>query len=196
LAAQVDTVETLAAHPEEIQYAAKQLAGRFIPYFEVPLSIDLSELIRTISESGARAKVRTGGITPESIPDSHSIARFIVGCASKSLAFKATAGLHHPVRGLHRLTPNESSSRAPMHGFLNVFLAAALAEAGAGLSEIVELLDEDSSAAIAFDGDQIRWRTHSLNSELLAHSRKTLAVSFGSCSFEEPLEDLKALSLL
>ena len=47
---------------------------------------------------GAFAKVRTGGLTAESTPSSEALADFLCAAASRRVAFKATAGLHHPIR--------------------------------------------------------------------------------------------------
>ena len=196
LAAEVDTLEIKTSRPEEIAPAMEELPEKVTAYFEVPLAAEPSNFTRCIADSGARAKMRTGGITPESIPDSQQVARFILSCAEFPVPFKATAGLHHPFRGSHRLTPSGTSSRAPMHGFLNVFLASAFAKTGANLEEMMELLNEESFDAFTFEDGGIRWRKNEFRSELLAETRRTFAIAFGSCSFEEPVEDLKALSLL
>src|ERR1039458_1007223 len=53
---------------------------------------------------GGFVKVRTGGLTPEAIPESEAVADFLCRAAARRLPFKATAGLHHPIRSLHPLT--------------------------------------------------------------------------------------------
>src|SRR6266852_1266566 len=68
------------------------------------------------------AKVRTGGLTPESIPAAEDLADFLCRTAERRLAFKATAGLHHPVRSDRPLTYAPDAPRGVMHGFVNVFL--------------------------------------------------------------------------
>src|SRR5712692_2981712 len=68
-------------------------------YCEVSLR-ELDEVQR----AGCFAKLRTGGVKPEMIPAVGDVAAFIAACAERRLAFKATAGLHHPVRALHPLT--------------------------------------------------------------------------------------------
>ena len=196
LAAEVETLEIKPSRPEEIGPAMEELPEKVTAYFEVPLAAEPSNFIRYISDTGARAKMRTGGITPESIPGSQQVARFILSCAESGVPFKATAGLHHPLHGLHRLTSHDDSPRTPMHGFLNVFLASAFAKAGAGLEEMIDLLNEESLDEFTFEDGCIRWRTNEFSSELLAETRQTFAIAFGSCSFDEPVEDLKTLSLL
>ncbi len=69
-----------------------------------------------------------------------------------------------------------------MFGFLNVFIAAALARKAKDPLEPV-LVEEE------FDD-------HGLTEEDLAATRRDFAISFGSCSFEEPVADLRQLNLL
>jgi hypothetical protein len=157
-------------------------------YCEVPLR-DLDEVRR----AGCCAKLRTGGMKPEAIPAVEDVAGFIVACAERRLPFKATAGLHHPVRASHPLTDAADAPRAVMHGFLNVFLAAAFA--WHGKHDIEPVLSESDPAAFRFD-DQARWRDWSLDAKQVRAARLAFAHSFGSCSFDEPVRDLEALGHL
>jgi hypothetical protein len=111
------------------------------------------------------AKIRTNAIS------SDDLATFLVSAAARRLAFKATAGLHHPVRG-------------EQHGFLNVFLAAAYAWHGADRAFVTGVLNETDFDALG-GGD--------LTVEQIVEARRDFSHSFGSCSFEEPVEDLKQL---
>jgi hypothetical protein len=146
--------------------------------------------------SGAYAKVRTGGLTPEAIPSADAIADFLCAAAARRLPFKATAGLHHPLRSLRPLTYAPDSPHAMMHGFLNVFLAAAFAWHGAGRSAIVEILNETEAGAFEFGGQAIAWGGRKLSAAEIAGARREFAHSFGSCSFEEPVTGLRDLDLL
>jgi hypothetical protein len=110
--------------------------------------------------------------------------------------FKATAGLHHPLRSIHRLTYKDDSPSGTMHGFLNVFLAAASVEKGIDAETCAKLLEEQSSEAFRFDTDGIEWRGHRLTRDEIVSTRKMFGISFGSCSFSEPIYDLKALHLI
>jgi hypothetical protein len=157
-------------------------------YCEVPLG-ELDEVKR----AGCFAKLRTGGVKPEAIPPVADVAAFIVGCAGRRLPFKATAGLHHPVRSSHPLTYDADAPRAVMHGFLNVFLAAAFAWHGD--RDIEPVLAETDPAAFRFD-DRAHWRDRSLDAGQVREARQNFAHSFGSCSFEEPVRDLEGLGLL
>jgi hypothetical protein len=153
-------------------------------------------LIRCIAETEARAKVRTGGVTADAFPSSFDLARFIKICAEEDVPFKATAGLHHPLRSVNKLTYAPDSASAMMHGFLNVFLAAAFAQSGMDVDRLVELLEEQSPGAFQFDSGGVTWRDEMIVRGQLRNSRNLLAIAFGSCSFEEPIEDLKRIGLL
>src|ERR1022692_2621161 len=103
---------------------------------------------------GGFAKVRTGGLTPETIPSSEALADFLGEAASRHIAFKATAGLHHPIRSLHPLTYAPDSPCATMHGFVNVFVAAGVAWAGAERDAILDVLNEGDAGAFQFLTDR------------------------------------------
>lgn len=144
----------------------------------------------------AFAKVRTGGLTPEAIPGAERIADLLMASAVRRLPFKATAGLHHPVRSMQPLTYARDGPRAVMHGFLNVFAAAAFAWHGAERALVLDMLEETDAAAFEFGAKDLEWRAHRLSAEQIAEARHNFAHSFGSCSFEEPIGDLRALELL
>jgi hypothetical protein len=145
---------------------------------------------------GAFAKLRTGGLTPEAIPAADDLANFLATAAERRLPFKATAGLHHPVRSLRALTYAPDSPRAMMHGFLNLFVAAAFAWYGAEREVLLEALNETEADAFSFGAKSLEWRGRKLSAEQIADTRHNFAHSFGSCSFEEPISDLRALGLL
>lgn len=103
---------------------------------------------------------------------------------------KCTAGLHHPVRHFN------DSVNAKMHGFLNVFGCAALAQIdGVKRSDLEAILDEENPASFRFDDKGLWWNDRAIQNGSLSKSRRSLMVSFGSCSFDEPRDDLKALGL-
>jgi hypothetical protein len=195
-AAIIDTIEIKAARPADVEDAMKLTPAKLTPYFEIPIGDDPTELIKSIAEIEARAKVRTGGVTADAFPSSFDLARFIKICAEEDAPFKATAGLHHPLRSVNRLTYAPGSASAMMHGFLNVFLAAAFAQSGMDVDRLVELLEEKSPQAFQFDSGGVTWRDEMIVRGQLRNSRNLLAIAFGSCSFEEPIEDLKKIGLL
>jgi hypothetical protein len=171
---QVETLETKLPH------------GLSLPtYSEAPVD----------QVTGAFAKVRTGGLTPDAIPAPAAIADFLLLAAERRLPFKATAGLHHPIRSLRPLTYAADSPRAVMHGFINVFAAAAFAWHGAGRDVLLPILTESDPRAFEFAPD-LRWRALHLSAGQIRDARRDFAHSFGSCSFEEPIADLSELGFL
>ena len=136
------------------------------------------------------------GTTPEAFPATRDVARFLEACVREGVPFKATAGLHHPLRAEYRLTYEPDAPEGVMFGFLNVFLGAALLATGMPAAELPALLEENSAAALRVDDTGISWRRYCLTRDQAAAARASLALSFGSCSFREPVDDLKALRLL
>ncbi|HLW76336.1 MAG TPA: hypothetical protein VKS01_05110 [Bryobacteraceae bacterium] len=173
-----DAIEIKASDAATIESAARSLPDAIEKYFEI---VDLS-LLPAIAARHARAKIRTGGVTPEAFPDADFIVRFLIACAQSSVPFKATAGLHHPLRCYRRLTYAQDSPSGWMYGFLNLFIAAAHA-ADASTTEIREILLREAPDSFPE------------MSPILSRER-TQGIAFGSCSFEEPVADLKALNLL
>ncbi len=192
----IDAIESKVRSVQEIRQAAGISTVRLESYFEVPLSEDTPALIATIARIGARAKVRTGGLTPEQFPSPHELARFIHLCAQAEVAFKATAGLHHPFRAVRRLTYSPVSPSGLMHGFVNLLTAAAFAREGRDAGMLEKVLEDESSGAFTFDDDGVAWRGERLATGRLLDARSHSIISFGSCSVREPWNDLKAINLL
>jgi len=192
----IDTIEIKAERASDIEHAMEMMPAPLTPYFEIPIAHDPADLIKLISALGGRAKARTGGVEAESFPSSPSLASFIKICADEDAPFKATAGLHHPLRSVNQMTYEPDSESALMHGFLNVFLAAAFAQNGMSVDRLVELLEEESPEAFQFDSGSVTWRGEMVVRGQLRNARSLLAIAFGSCSFEEPIDDLKRIGLL
>lgn len=181
----VDVVEIKAADDRTIRTIGEHRGSRTV-YVEVA---DES-LLDAVADHGLRAKIRTGGITAEAIPAAERVASFIRACRDRNIAFKATAGLHHPIRCTRPLTYEAAAPAAPMHGFLNVFIAAALPRFA------TQVLLEENPRAFAFDDGGLWWHDLRVTAEELARLREEFAISFGSCSFEEPIGELKELGWL
>jgi len=190
----IDVAELKAANVGDIARQRSELPDAFIAYFEIPTRGDVSQLVKAIARAGARAKVRTGGVTPESIPPAKEVIDFIIACRHDAVPFKATAGLHHPIRGSYRLTYESDSPVGTMYGFLNVFVAAALVYAGERTETAIAALEESDRQAFAIEDDAIVWRGRRITAEQIEASRQELANSFGSCSFREPIDELATLT--
>ncbi len=192
----VDTVEAKAEDAAGVAALAAAFGGRRTVYVEVPANREPAYLIAEVGAAGLRAKIRTGGVIVEAFPSPMQVMAFVAACVSLGVPFKATAGLHHPLRGEYALTYAADAPRGTMYGFLNVFVAAVLLHAGHAPGAVMPLLEESDASSIAFTDDALRWRDLSATSAQVAAARATFAGSFGSCSFMEPVQDLAALSLL
>jgi hypothetical protein len=195
--ARVDMIELKASNAAEIDAAMDVLPANLFPHFEIPVAGDPRGLIAALAGQGIAAKIRTGGVTPEAFPTPEQVAAFLVACAGAEVPFKATAGLHHPVCGPYRLTYEPSSPSCTMHGFLNLFTAAALIRAGrADAPAAAAVLRETDHAAFTISDRGLAWRDRAIDAMGLARVRETFALSFGSCSFDEPVDELKAMGVL
>ncbi len=193
--AEIDSIEIRSATPDEILAAGSVMPRQISAFFEIPITEDPSLLIAAIKRAGGRAKARTGGTTRDAFPDSPAVARFMMRCRDAGVAFKLTAGLHHPLRGEYRLTYAEDAPRGVMFGYLNMFVAAVLAWSGADEDTVIQALlvteqhDFDASdRALAFRGQL-------LPAAVIADARANFILSFGSCSFREPVDELATLSI-
>ena len=130
---------------------------------------DLEERLATLAERRLRAKVRCGG---SEVPTPAALGRFLRACREAGVPFKATAGLHHPLADAGR------------HGFLNVLAACTF--------EDEEALEGD----VSLTPESLRWRDRGAGAADLARVRRQQLVSVGSCSFFEPVEELKELGIL
>jgi hypothetical protein len=165
--ARIEAVEAAGLDPEVLFDAAPEV------YVELPLRDDVAFRILQLGELGLRAKVRCGGAAIPSLP---RLAEFIQACGRLDVPFKATAGLHQPLR------------HGDEHGFLNLLAAAVFGDEEAAL-------EEEDPDAFALTGETFEWRDRSAGAADVARARE-LFVSFGSCSAQEPIDGLVALGLL
>lgn len=142
-------------------------------YVEVPIDDSLDARLDGLAERGLRAKVRCGGAR---VPSGGDLAGFIRGCRDRDLVFKATAGLHHAYPG------------GDDHGLLNLLAAAVFGDEVAALAA--------GPGSFMLDADAFRWGTRTADATELARVRGTLLHSIGSCSFEEPVDELRSLGML
>ena len=189
----LDVVECRPARIEDIVEIRRRMPRDGLLFVESPQGYALDDIISAVANAGACAKIRTGGVLAEAIPASSAIVAFLVTCARHGVRLKATAGLHHAIRGEYRLTYEQRSATARMHGFVNFFIAATAAFEGASETEIREILDDDEPGNFNANNDGLRWRARSFSSEAIREMREGLAISFGSCSFEEPMEEMRAM---
>ena len=135
-------------------------------------------------------KLRTGGVKADAFPTSAGIAAALMAGGNQQVPIKFTAGLHHPVRVFHE------SVQTRMHGFLNVLGAGVLAlEHQWKETEIIRMLDDEDPVSFSFTDDFFAWRDWEIPTAKIP-ARRGLVTSLGSCSFDEPRDDLRALKLL
>ncbi len=193
----VDTMEVKVDSAEAVDAWSEMLPENLTAFLEIDWREDpgsLLQRIATASKPNLKAKIRSGGMTPDLIPDSSAVARFIARCVEHDVGFKATAGLHHPIRGDYRLTYQPDAEQGTMHGFVNVFVGACLAFAGqADQSQLVEILDCSDRARFVLSTAEIKFDSLSIDAETVRCMRDRFVVSFGSCSFEEPSEEVTSM---
>lgn len=192
----IDTLERKAGSLDEVRETVHRIPAHLQAYLELPVDRDPALLLGCLSGSPVRGKVRTGGVSSQAFPRPLDLLRFMEAAVRAKVPFKATAGLHHPLRADYRLTYEPDSGRGRMFGFLNVFLTAALLHSGIEGSELLELLEEESPEALRIDDTGIGWRNLRLGLAQLQQARREAIVAFGSCSFTEPISELQALHLL
>jgi hypothetical protein len=177
------------------------------PFYEAALDADwheaLSMVIGVVANGNsygshqrqycrpAGFKLRCGGLEASAFPSIGQVAYLVTACRSLGVPLKATAGLHHPIRHF------DNALQTRMHGFVNVFGAAVLAQVHR-LSEdqVRHIIADEEAQNFVFEDAGFRWNGFEARPEEIRAARQQFAVSFGSCSFEEPRQDLRALGLL
>jgi hypothetical protein len=194
----VDVLETrLPAGPgmsELIRESSEQAEqNQLFPFFEIGLAGDWrTTLTRAVhgcsAVSKAGLKLRCGGVEASAFPSVEQVAAVIAECALARVPLKFTAGLHHPLRR------RDPAVKALMHGFINVFVAGVLAaEHQLPETTLSELLHEESPKAFRFVEAGLEWRQWHASTAEIELARRYTVTSFGSCSFEEPIADLRVL---
>lgn len=99
---------------------------------------------------------------------------------------KFTAGLHHPLRRF------DAGVKTHMHGFINVFTAGVLAHSlQLEADEMVPILTDETPSDFVFTDDHLAWNDLDASTAEIAAARREFVTSFGSCSFDEPRDDLR-----
>jgi hypothetical protein len=161
----------------------------------LPRVFDALVLDRSESEKDGRLKpggfkLRCGGLEAAAFPSCEQVAFVIATCRDATVPLKFTAGLHHPIRHYN------AGVQSHMHGFINVFVAGVFAYAR-GLSEeqLRPILEDQDASSFAFDDAGLRWKDFRATTDEITAARQ-MVTSFGSCSFDEPRDDLRKLGWL
>ncbi len=190
----IDVVEMKASSHATIKGLRIALPEFYRAFIELPVNEHLNELLDATRAANFSAKIRTGGVEPAAFPSASTILTFMEACLARDLAFKATAGLHHIVCSSYPLTYEADSPSAPMFGFLNVFAAAVFLHSGAAHPDVLAIIQENDPRAFAFTEQGMRWRGLQATNAQIQKARVDFAISFGSCSFTEPVEELSRLT--
>jgi hypothetical protein len=186
--------ETFDAPIGQLRASLDHAGMRDLPaYVELPRGARWRELLTGAMAALARtrlsAKIRCGGMVADAFPPVDEVAAFVSAAVNEGIAFKATAGLHHPVR--HR----DPGTGFFMHGFLNLLAAATFAPR-ASADQLERIVAEEDPDAFALGDSSLRWRDQRADLDDVRATRASAFVGYGSCSFSEPVEDLTALGLL
>jgi hypothetical protein len=185
-----NTVEYKVANVGQVRVVGEQIPHVFRRFLEVPFTAPYSEIVSEIGKCGAFAKIRTGGTSVESFPTAEDLTLFLIAAVKHRVPFKATAGLHHPVRGEYPLTYKPDAERGWMYGFVNLLLATTEVMRGGDPELAQMILEEHDKSTIRRDGDALRWRAEKYPSHDLIAAHQQFFTGFGSCSFREPVDEL------
>ena len=203
----LDLLETRFSGPEFEDYI--DYTGNIIekngwqlrPFFELPFDNDwdahLEDSIGALATYNKNTvntvgfKLRCGGIKASMVPSSEQIANTIIHCRNRGVSVKFTAGLHHPIRHF------DEKINAYMHGFVNIFGGAMLASAhDLSVDQIIPIIAEEDADQFVMSDDVFGWRDLTIASHDIMKLRQAALISYGSCSFDEPREDLHGLGWL
>jgi hypothetical protein len=190
----IDAIEARAAEPNDIRRIADAVPRRTRRFAELPTGADLDASLRVAQQTGTLAKLRTGGVIAGAFPSASDVITFLEACHRAGVPFKATAGLHHPVRGSYRLTYESEAPSSVMFGYLNIFLAAAVIHGGGSAADAETVVTADEHQRLRINDAGIRWAGVSISTSDIATARAEFITSFGSCSFREPIDELAKLS--
>ena len=160
------------------------------------------KMISNLEHAGI--KLRCGGIVKDAFPSVEQVAAMIQNCSIYQVPLKFTAGLHHPIRH------HSSEYDTEMHGFVNMFSASAFAltfpkpnneqEKFKMFILLSHMIDCQNESDFDFSDDKMTWKVgddrdsrFEITKETIEKSRSNSAISFGSCSFQEPMDDLTQL---
>ena len=188
----VDAVESKPRRIEEIDQLSADAGAAFEVYVEVDPA-DRSAWLERIAARGLRAKIRTGGTTAAAFPAPDAVVAFLAAAVHARVPFKATAGLHHAVRGAYRLTYDAGAAESPMYGYLNVLFATAALAMGLSTARAEDILLRTDGSSIVFSDEEVRWDDLAFPTTLLRRTRVELLAGFGSCSFREPVDEFESL---
>lgn len=159
-------------------------------FFEAPADEKLhDQVLRPVAEIGSSVgfKLRCGGSTAASVPTVNQIVSVLERCRRWSIPLKLTAGLHHPLRTY------DPTLHAETHGFVNLLLADLLLRTGKiAETQAARLLEDKQPEHFEFGEEKCGWSGIYVSLAEMERAGRGV-VSIGSCSFDEPRDDLRKL---
>jgi hypothetical protein len=136
-------------------------------------------------------KLRCGGMEKQVFPSPEKVAEVISICREHEIPIKFTAGMHLPFRNY------SADIKVMQHGFINIFAAALLCW-GCNLStkELIECLRDETAGHFHFMNESFSWKNKMISVSEMKRLRQNKVISFGCCSFTEPVEGLRSLGFL
>jgi hypothetical protein len=195
-AAEAKLTEPTTAAAADLLEAMMSVAPEIVPFVEVDRSSPIPaqiELVAQELESRRRvggAKLRCGGATVDQFPTPREVAEFLVAVTNHRLPFKATAGLHQPIRHF------DADLGIERHGFVNVLMAGAIAESGSDIDTVEAVIADSDPDSFSISTAFATWRGHEVPGSALRRVRRSGFVAYGSCDFDEPIEALEQLGFL
>jgi hypothetical protein len=151
-------------------------------------ALDLFAVHQQLNGQALGIKLRTGGVTADLFPTPEQLAFLLNACRDQNLPMKFTAGLHHPICFYSQ------DVKINMYGFFNVFIAGMLShQLKLDKETVTQILCDKDASSFTFSEDKLSWQDLSVPSAEIAKLRKNNFLSFGSCSFDEPVDDLRSL---
>lgn len=165
-------------------------------FVEVDREFDFGMQIGNVREAlmdrgrSGGVKLRCGGVTPDLFPTVEELTDFISEATARKAPFKATAGLHRPVRHF------DADLDVWRHGFVNIVLAGVAASEGADRDTIASIVGETDASAFRLGATTAAWRDMEFAGSAVRRSRHAGFTAFGSCDVDEPLEALADAGML
>lgn len=186
----VDAVEARVHNVGEVSVVTERFRTDWDIFLELSHDADFAAMVPALRDAGAGAKIRTGGVSPESFPTPEQLASFLMAVYEYAVPWKATAGLHHLFTRDYRLTYDPDSPRHEMFGYLNLIFAATAVRYGANHETAVAILTDRTHEAFRRGYDYIGWREWMVSYEHIRNARINGFQGFGSCSFREPVDEM------
>ncbi|MQA63543.1 MAG: hypothetical protein GEU86_19120 [Actinophytocola sp.] len=169
------------------QGAVDAVVADDVPLFVEPVELsDVDRLAAAVAaDRSPRAvglKIRCGGASQDLFPAPEALGAAVVTVVERGVVMKATAGLHHAVRY------TDPDTGLLHHGYLNLLLAVADAQAGGVAGEVAATLRITDPAVLLH-------RLAELDDARARAVRNTFA-SYGSCSTRVPVAEAREMGML